>query len=173
MMLAEQDTAPAAWTPLVEALRSELAEYGGMLQLIEAQQQKILALDSIGVADYVPQLEQQAELVRERRGERAALVRRFAAEHGRPGEVSLRKLLPDFPAEVRPLVEALVDEVNRLLQRTKRRNQQNQLMLGRLVDLHRNLIPALRPQSYTKTYSRRGYISVSAASAAPTYRATG
>lgn len=173
MILAQTAPAPTAWSPVVDALRSELAEYGGLLQLIDGQQKKIFALDSAGVAEFVPQLEQQAALARDRRVDREGAVRRYAVEHGQPGDRSLRQLLPAFPAEVRPLLEALVDEINHLLNRTKQRTRQNQLMLSRLVELHREFIPALRPQSFTKTYSRRGQVAVSAAASESTYRATG
>ncbi|MFT3828691.1 MAG: flagellar export chaperone FlgN [Opitutaceae bacterium] len=173
MMLAQTAPASTAWSPVVEALRSELAEYGGLLQLIDGQQRKIFALDSAGVSEFVPQLEQQAALARERRVEREGVVRRFAVDHGQPGDRSLRQLLPDFPAEVRPLLEALIEEINHLLQRTKQRTRQNQMMLSRLVELHREFIPALRPQSFTKTYSRRGQVAVSIAASESTYRATG
>jgi flagellar biosynthesis/type III secretory pathway chaperone len=173
MILADSITDTAAWSPLVDALRSELAEYGGLLQLIDGQQKRIFALDSAAVSEFVPQIEAQTELARDRRNERESLVRDFATAHGQPADRSLRQLLPSFPADIRPLLEALIDEINHLLLRTKQRNRQNQLMLSRLVDLHRELIPALRPQAFTKTYSRRGQLAVAASSATPTYRATG
>jgi flagellar biosynthesis/type III secretory pathway chaperone len=173
MILAQPAPVPAAWSPVVDALRSELAEYGGLLQLIDGQQKRIFALDSAGVSEFVPQLEQQTEIARDRRNERTALVRRFALEHGQPADRSLRQLIPSFPAEVRPLLEALSEEINRLLVRTKQRMRQNQMLLARLVELHRDLIPALRPQSFTKTYSRRGQMAVSTAATESTYRATG
>ncbi len=175
MILADIPTAAGipAWTPVVEALRSELAEYGGLLQLFDEQQKKIFALDSEAVAGFVPLLEEQADLVRSCREERETIVRRFATAHGCPTDRSLRQLLPEFPAEVRPLLEALIEEINHLLQRTKQRTRQNQMMLSRLVELHRELVPALRPQAFTKTYSRRGQLAVAASTVAPTYRATG
>lgn len=175
-MIAAEPSSPAtvpAWTPVVEALRTELAEYGGLLQLIEGQQKRIFALDSAGVAEFVQPIEYQTEVARARRADREDSVRRYAVAHGEAAGRSLRQLLPVFPAEVRPLFEALIDEINSLLRRTKQRTHQNQLMLARLVELHRELVPALRPQSFTKTYSRHGQLAVSTAGAGPTYRATG
>jgi flagellar biosynthesis/type III secretory pathway chaperone len=177
-MIVAEPSAPAAagapaWTPIVDALRNELAEYGGLLQLIDGQQKKIFALDSVGVSEFVPQLEEQAGTAREKRTARESIVRQYAHEHGQQGEPTLRQLLPSFPAEVRPLLEALIDEINHLLQRTKKRTRQNQLLLSRLVEFHRELIPSLRPQAFTKTYSRHGQVSVNASAASPTYRAIG
>lgn len=161
------------WTPVVDALRNELAEYGGLLRLFDEQQKKIFALDSDGVAGYVPLLEEQAESARSCRSEREQAVRRYAATQGRPTDRSLRQLLPDFPSEVRPLLEALIDEVNRLLHRAKQRTRQNHLLLMRLVELHHELVPALRPQAFTKTYSRHGQVAVASAGIAASYRAAG
>lgn len=166
-------TGTSDWSLVVDALRSELAEYGGLLRLIDGQQKMIFALDSAGVSEFVPQLEEQAGTAREKRTARENIVRQYAHEHGHAGNLSLRQLLPSFPAEVRPLLEALIDEINHLLQRTKKRTRQNQMLLSRLVEFHRELIPSLRPQAFTKTYSRRGQVSVSASTATPTYRAIG
>jgi hypothetical protein len=158
---------------VVDALRSELAEYGGLLQLIDGQQKKIFALDSTGVSEFVPQLEEQAVAARDSRNARESAVRQYAHQLGQSGAPTLRQLLPSFPVDVRPLVEALIDEINHLLQRTRKRTRQNQLLLSRLVEFHRELVPSLRPQSFTKTYSRHGQVSVSASAASPTYRAIG
>lgn len=167
-------SAPApSWTPVVDALRAELAEYGGLLQLFDEQQKMIFALDPDGVAGFAPLLEQQAACARNCRTDREQAVRAFAVAQGEPTDRSLRQLLPVFPTEVRPLLEALIDEVNHLLHRTKQRTRQNHLMLGRLVELHRELVPALRPQAFTKTYSRQGQVAVAAAGNLPLYRAAG
>jgi flagellar biosynthesis/type III secretory pathway chaperone len=165
-------TGAPAWSPVVDALRNELAEYGGLLQLVDEQQKKIFARDAAAVAEIVPILEQQAELAKAFRSNRETIVRQYAAQHGCPREFSLRQLLPSFPTEVRPLLEALIDEVNRLLQRTKQRTRQNHLMLGKLVELHQELIPALSPQSFTKTYSPHGQVAVNAIGSGG-FRATG
>ncbi len=171
--MAPASTEAPAWEAVVDALRDELAEYGELLRLFDDQQKRIFALDAGGVSEYVPQLEQQAEVARGRRHDRESVVRAFASGRGRPGDRSLRQLLPEFPTEVRPLVEALIDEINRLLNRTRQRTRQNQMMLSRLVELHHELVPALRPQAFTKTYSRLGQVAVSAVGTGPTYRATG
>jgi len=177
MILA--DTPPSSvgecptWSTVVDSLRCELAEYGGLLRLFEEQQQRIVALDAEAVAGFVPLLEQQAESARLCRAERETAVRHYAAARGCPTDRPLRQLLPEFPSEVRPLLEALIDEINHLLHRTKQRTRQNQMMLSRLVELHRDLVPALRPQSFTKTYSRQGQVAVAAVGTGPTYRAQG
>lgn len=167
--------APAVqpWDPIVTALRAELEEYGGLLQLFEEQQRLIFTRDSEGVSALAPQLEQQAVTVRQRRAQREKLVREFGVAHGRPAESSLRQLLPLFPIDLRPLLDALIDEVNHLVTRSRQRARQNRLLLARLVEMHQSLLPALRPNAYTKTYSRRGQLAVSGAGTSPTLHVTG
>jgi hypothetical protein len=168
--------APAAqvWDPIVTALRGELEEYGGLMQLFDEQQRKIFAHDAEAVAELVVQVEAQVNSTRERRAIRTRLVRDFAKAHGRDTGSSLRQLRPEFPQEMRPLLGALIEEINRLVQRARQRHRQNQMLLGRLIDLHRQLIPALGARDFTKTYSREGQVAISIASAGPTtYRATG
>lgn len=177
-MIANPNLAPSRpaaqpWDPIVEALRGELAEYGGLLRLFEEQQGKIFARESEGVAALAPLLEEQAATVRTLRHRREKLVRDFAAAHAKPAGSSLRQLLPEFPVDVRPLLEALIDEVNHLVHRARQRSRQNRLLLARLVELHQALLPTLKPQAFTKTYSRRGTLAVSAAGVGPTLHVTG
>lgn len=166
--------APAQpWDAIVDALRNELAEYGGLCGLCDEQQNKILARDADGVSALASLMEAQAGTARERRTARESAVRQFAASRGRPAGSTLRQLLPDFPEHVRPLLDALIHEVNHLVHRARQRTRQNQMMLARLVELHQLLVPSLQPQAFTKTYSRRGQLAVAGTGGTPSYRATG
>lgn len=163
----------AAWEPIVAALRDELEEYGGLLRLFDQQQEKIFARDAEGVTEIVDAITAQSALASDRRTTRERAVAAAARALGRPANSSLRQLLDAFPDDVRPLLEALIDEVNNLLHRSRRRLQQNQLLLGRLVEVHREVLPGARPGAFTKTYSPRGQLGVSASGVGPTFQATG
>jgi hypothetical protein len=163
-----------SWDPIVTALREELGEYGRMMGLFDEQQRKIFAHDADGVSEVVVRLEAQSGAVRERRAVRTRLVRDFARVHGRDTASTLRQLLPEFPGDVQPLLEALIDEINHLVQRARQRHRQNQMLLSRLIELHRQVIPALGAQPFTKTYSNRGQVAIAVAGgSSATYRATG
>jgi flagellar biosynthesis/type III secretory pathway chaperone len=101
-----------------------------------------------------------------KRVEREQLVSEFAAEHGCLPNSTLRQLMPEFPAEIRPMMEAMIDEINRLVHRARRGARQNTLLLQRAIAMHQEALRSLRPDSYSQTYSPRGQVSVGAPQAA-------
>ncbi|MEM9160637.1 MAG: flagellar export chaperone FlgN, partial [Verrucomicrobiota bacterium] len=72
----------------------------------------------------------------------------------------LRKMLPHFPDFIHPLLEALMEEINQMITRTRRKAQQNFLLLSRTMELTQETLRALQPENYTKTYSKKGRVGV-------------
>ena len=158
--------------PLVDLLRAELAGYGGLLALFDEQQGQLWRRETQAVAETSLAIE---ALVAETAGHRAARegwVSRFAVVHGRSEDASLRQLLPFFPDDQRPLLGALTDEINSLLQRVRRRARQNHGILARAVELHRDALATLHPAARPRTYAPSGRMGSLAAPAA-TLHATG
>jgi flagellar biosynthesis/type III secretory pathway chaperone len=151
-----------AWETIATCLRDELQEYGGLLGLFEEQQGALYRRDSSAVLATVSSIEEQARQASRKRLHRERAVREFAAAQGRSTDVTLRQLLPCFPEEVRPMLEALIDEVNRLVHRARRGIRQNALLLQRAVEMHQEALRILRPDAFTKTYSPHGQVSVAA-----------
>jgi flagellar biosynthesis/type III secretory pathway chaperone len=152
-----------AWETIATCLRDELQEYGGLLGLFEEQQGALYRRDASAVLAIVTTIEEQARQASKKRLQRERVVREYAAAQGRPTDATLRQLLPCFPAEVRPMLEALIDEVNRLVHRARRGVRQNALLLQRAVEMHQEALRILRPDAFTKTYSPHGQVSVAAA----------
>ena len=71
--------------------------------------------------------------------------------------------LPLIEADARPLLEALISEVNTLLHRVRRASRHNHTLLARAVEVHQETLQHLRPAAFTKTYSPAGRLAVSAA----------
>jgi flagellar biosynthesis/type III secretory pathway chaperone len=159
-----------AWELIAHSLRDELQEYGGLLGLFEEQQGALFRRDASGVLASVTAIEDQARAAGTKRLRREKLVREFALSIGRPADSTLRSLLDRFPPEVCPMLEALIDEVNRLVHRARRGVRQNTLLLQRAIELHQETLRTLRPESFTRTYSQRGQVSV--ANAAPSIPGT-
>jgi len=149
-----------AWETIATCLRDELQEYGGLLGLFEEQQGALYRRDASTVLAIVSSIEEQARQAAKKRLQRERVVREFAAAQGRPTDATLRQLLPCFPEEVRPMLEALIDEVNRLVHRARRGVRQNALLLQRAVEMHQEALRILRPDAFTKTYSLHGQVSV-------------
>lgn len=149
-----------AWETIAHSLREELEEYGGLLGLFEEQQKALLRRDANGVLASASAIEEQAKTATVRRQRREQLVRDFAHSNSRPLDASLRSLLDCFPESVRAMLQALIDEVNHLIHRTRRHARQNATLLQRTIELHQEALRALRPDLFTKTYSARGQVSV-------------
>lgn len=149
---------------LISLLRDELAGYGGILGLFDEQQGHLWRRDPGSVATAARAIEDNVQATAAVRGEREAWVSAFAVAHRRPAETTLRQLLPLFPANLHPLIEALINEINHLVHRIRRRARQNQELLTRTLELQREALAHLRPGSTTRTYAPDGRLSSTSAS---------
>jgi len=144
----------------IAALRRELEEYGGLLHLLDEQQAAVLARKPDAVLEMIPKIEAQLATTHARRKEREATADELARLAQLPQPATLLSLAPHFRPAVRPLVEALAGEVNRLIGHTRRRAQQNQMLLARSVELTQELISRLSPRAVSKTYSSKGRVKI-------------
>ena len=160
--------------PLVAELREELAGYGGLLHLFDEQQGHLWQRDPLSVVDTARAIEELAAETAAHRSAREALVREFALRHGRDGDATLRQLLPLFPSDLQQLLDALIREINHLIHRVRRRARQNQTLIARALELHRDAVATLRPGALTRTYAPTGRMStVAVADGGGTLRAAG
>lgn len=162
-----------SWQFIAESLRVELAEYGGLLHLFEEQQRCLFNRDADNVFRLANEIEAQACAVGESRVRREQAVSELAEAHDRPTTSTLRSLLPLIEADARPLLEALINEVNALLHRVRRTSRHNHSLLSRTVEMQQEMLQQLRPNAFTKTYSPAGRVSVSSAHSASTLRVAG
>jgi len=156
------------WEMIADCLRQELADYGGLLHLFEQQQQSLFDRDPNAVMGLGIAIEEQARSVAGCRQRREQAVASFAEERGQPRTSTLRALLPLIEENARPLIEALVDEVNALLHRVRRISRHNHTLLSRAVEVHQEVLQQLRPNAFTKTYSSAGMVSVASSQATST-----
>lgn len=150
------------WETLTECLRNELQEYGALLSLFEEQQSNLLRRDATAVAALAAEIEAQARATQGRRERREQLVRDFALEHQAEGHTSLRQLIPFFPSDVQPLLQALIHEINHLIHRIRRGARQNQILLSRTVEAHQEALRLCAPDRFVSTYSNRGQVHAGA-----------
>lgn len=166
-------TPTVTWPEIVTALRTELAEYGKLLTLFDEQQRALFAREANEVLHLSGVIEQQVRAVGQSRSRREEIVAIFAVSLSQPARATLRSLLPFIEPTARPLVEALIDEINHLLHRVRRVNRQNHMLLSRTVAIHQETLEQLRPHSFTKTYSPAGRVQVTTGHPASTLRAAG
>lgn len=161
------------WHRIAECLRTELAEYGGLLRLFELQQRSLLNRDAEAVLRVAHEIEAQARSLGESRSYREEMVTAFAVELGCPPSSTLRSLLPKIDPVAQPLLEALIKEVNLLLHRVRRTSRHNHMLLSHALELHQETLLQLQPNAFTRTYSPGGRVSTNVAQAAPSLHAVG
>jgi len=157
--------------PLIEALRDELQEYGGLLSLFDDQQKAILARKPEEVLVIQNTIKVQLEMIHVRRKHREGVARDFAVAVGQDPGLSVIALIEFTDEMVRPLLHALIYEVNQLITSTRRRGQQNQMLLARSIEVTQQLLKRLNPEAVTKTYSRGGKIKFNRGSGPSRYLA--
>ena len=148
---------------IIAALRAELEEYGGLLNVFDEQQQAILNRQPDAVLALEERLAAQLSAVKTRRSRRETLVSSFAGDGRPPSRVSVLGAIPAFREAIRPLVEALATEINRLIARTRRKAEQNQMLLARTVEVMQEVCSRLSPGAVSRTYAPNGRMKIKAA----------
>ena len=161
------------WQSIAECLRQELAEYGELLRLFEQQQESLFKRDADGVLRLGGEIEDQAHILQDCRANREKIVGAFATSVGLAESATLRSLFPHIEAAARPLLEALVNEINHLLHRVRRTSRHNHTLLSRTLELHSETLRQLRPDAFSQTYAPDGRLSLAAARGVPALRAAG
>lgn len=167
------DSITHTWQEIAECLRTELTEYGALLALFAAQQKFLFERDANEVLRLSTSIEQQVRTLDQCRRQREDFVTNFAVAHAQPASATLRSLLPVIDAAARPLIEALIGEINHLLYRVRRTSRHNHTLLARAVEVHQETLQQLRPQAFTKTYSPAGRVSIVSGEPASTLRVAG
>lgn len=161
------------WQTIADLLRHEIAAYGALLNLFEEQQECIFRRDSEAILKINLDIEAQVDALQGTRREREAAVATFAAACGVAPTTTLRALLPHFAAEVQPLFEALISEINVLIHRVRRVTRHNQTLLSRSLEAQQQVLRTLRPESFPSTYAPNGRLPFSAVRAFPAFQVAG
>jgi hypothetical protein len=143
---------------LVSALREELQQYGEMLARLDDQQELVARRQPVALLESVPQVQTQSATLTQAREVRFAAMKALCTMLRLPTETSFKDLLPHLPADYRPLLEALVQENNELLQRIHQRARQNHILLSRTVESMQHVINSLGIHRPTATYDDNGAV---------------
>ena len=74
----------------------------------------------------------------------------------RSTDSSLTELLPHLPEVTKPMFESLIEEINNLITRVRRKIEQNQRLLMRLAEVTDQILGISDPVGHSKTYSKDG-----------------
>ena len=148
------------WDPLVELLREEVQEYGGLYNLLDRQQEEIFNREPDLVMQTNGDIEAHMSDMNELRERREATVREMASRFDCDEGLSLKKMLPRFPEFIRPMLQALIEEINAMVSRTRRKAKQNYLLLSRTMEITQEALRMAKPENFSKTYSRKGQVGM-------------
>jgi hypothetical protein len=157
---------------LVHALRDELQQYGGMLALLDQQQEMVVTRASDELLVSVGSVQAQSAAIQAARTHRESCLRAVAEAAGVSAN-SFEEIWPLLPDDYRPLVNALFLENNDLLIRVQQRARQNHLLLSRSLELMQGFIGTLFPGQQTPIYTGAGTKLNQPLPARPLYEAVG
>jgi len=144
---------------MTRALRLEMQEYGGLLGLIEDQQDAILRGEPQQFLDLGAALNEQIALVGAHRACREKTVQAFARSSNQPENSTVSDLLAHMPLSGQGMIKALMDEINSLISRTQRRLRQNHLLLARCVTMAQQTVAMASGGEVVSTYGRGGAVN--------------
>jgi hypothetical protein len=121
------------WDQLVDALRDELQEKGGLIPLLNLQTETLYRRDPVASERVEDQIRAQLHLISRCTQQRAIVLRQTASRFRLGDEVGTDEIIHSFPEYVHPLLEALVSEVDRLSNRMEERLKQNQELKQRFL----------------------------------------
>jgi flagellar biosynthesis/type III secretory pathway chaperone len=157
---------------LIAALRDELQQYGEMLARLDDQQELVMRRAAEAVMQTVPLVQHQSAIIAQAREVRFGAMKLLCSEMGQPENSSFKDLIPHLPPDYRPLLEALVQENNELLQRIHQRARQNHVLLTRTVESMQRVINSLGIHQTPPVYNESG--AMFAATSSPAlYEAVG
>jgi len=146
------------WEDLLELLRTELQEYGGLIGLLNAQQQTILNRKSESLLEINQSVQAQMEASQILQKRRQGYVSNLARNFGHSEQSSLSELLPYLPDVTQPMFESIIEEINSLITNVRRKVAQNQRLLVRLLEVTDQILSTANPAYHGKTYSPNGKI---------------
>jgi hypothetical protein len=121
------------WDQLVDALREELQEKGGLIQLLNQQTETLYRSDFAENERLEEQIRVQLWLISRCTQSRELALRQTASRFHLSEDVQSNEVIRSFPEYVHPLLEALVSEVDRLSNRMQERLRQNQGLKERFL----------------------------------------
>lgn len=145
-----------ALAPLIDALRTELQQYGAVLALLEDQQKLVVERSIDEILRSVDTLNREMAVVNELREQRDQLRVNLARACDLPENETLEGIAARLPGEEKPLLQGLVREGQDTLKNMQQRARQNHLLIQRSMEMMEQFIGALFPDAGTPTYNEYG-----------------
>ena len=144
---------------LAQALRLELQEYGGLLNLFKEQQKGITHHDMELLIELNDEITDQVERANSLRVEREQVSMLLCEQVSLEPNSLLIDLLEFVPSQFEPMLHALIEEVNDLIGSISMKIRQNNLLAARAQEIVEQILSHAEPTVVTKTYTPKGSIA--------------
>lgn len=134
---------------VIEALREELRQLGEMLALLDTQQGCLNRGDAPGLLAASGAMDAQRGVIETARTRRETLQHQLAWTLGRSESQSFQEILPRIPESYRPLLVALVQEINQLIEQVRIRLESNHSQLRRSLELTGQLLNTFSSRAFS------------------------
>jgi flagellar biosynthesis/type III secretory pathway chaperone len=156
---------------LIAALREELQQYGEMLARLDEQQLCVIRRAADAVLESVTPIQAQSLVLNQVRDARFGAMKDLCHSLRLPDTSTFKEMIPLIPPDYRPLLEALIQENNELLQRIHQRARQNHILLSRTVESMQHVISSLGIYRASPVYGDDGGVFTPAAARPALYEA--
>jgi len=145
------------WTALANLLRQEIEAYGRLFGVLEEQRRMLLKHNLDGILDTNEEMEGQTQVLARLKQQREALLTSLWSRTGDEASPTVSGLMELSPHETKPMLEALLVEVNRLIQQSRHHLERNQMLLRRSHDFGRKFLMMVNQDgSQSLVYQRNG-----------------
>ena len=141
---------------LIDALRTEMEQYGEMLARLDEQQASIVRFKGDEVIAAGASIDAQAAEMNKARTHRTDCAQAVARDLKCPDETPIQEMVVRLHKDLRPLVTELVRENNELIVRIQQRSRQNHLLLARSLESMQRMIDCIAPASPPTRYTPAG-----------------
>lgn len=129
--------------PLVDLLRDEIEAYGKLFHLLEEQRSALIQQDADAILSLNGEIEEHSAQIKHLNNERKKMV---SGLHPK-GETRIVLFIDEIDDASKGLFEELVREINRLIRESQRQLSCNQMLYRRALDVSRDTLRILRPDS--------------------------
>lgn len=140
---------------IIQVLREELVLYGEALSLLERQRELLAPEVSDELADNVEALSELFERIAAVRARREHIRKAAAQAQQLAPRATIRELIGGAPPDYHPLLQALVDEINDLVARSRTRLLGNNFLLRRAIARELQKLSPIRPRAAGSCRARR------------------
>lgn len=148
----------AQYEALADRLREEMQEYGVLYNLLRDQQRSLLARDSEGILLANAKINEHLKSAEHYRSARKKKVAELIELFALNPHSALSELIDFIPQALQPMFEALIREVNSLLERVRKIFDQNNIIILHTNEFIEGILHELDPDCPTKTYTSSGSI---------------